>query len=243
MLREAQTFRSDGAWPTTSDPFSSSVSLLLRMEGTGAIFTDSSTFNHAISAFGNAGQTTTQSKWPGGKSLSLDGNGDYLTVGRAASLQFSTGDFTVEFWEYLNSRVGNFPCLFSNYFTYKTQGIGLFAGHSSGTTTRWQVDVDGVAFPAIQSGSGQDIQYGVWQHVALVRASGQLSLYIDGTIAGTRVVSTSLDGNGSVVTIGASGDALTSATSTNINGFIDDFRVTKGVARYTANFTPPVSPF
>jgi len=73
-----------------------------------------------------------------------------------------------------------------------------------------------------------------WTHVALVRVSGTVTLYVNGTAVG----SGSAPGNctGTNLVIGGY-----YSTGYLYNGYLDDLRITKGVARYTANFTPPTS--
>jgi hypothetical protein len=79
-----------------------------------------------------------------------------------------------------------------------------------------------------------------WNHIAVVRegtGSNQTKIYIGGTNDGTGTVSTDFNQTNSMY-IGAN-----RAAGDPMKGFIDDLRITKGVARYTANFTPPTRPF
>ena len=94
-----------GAWSATSasvlpggDPYYSSVSLLLHMDGTGSTFVDNSPSPKTITANGGVTQSDAQSKF-GGKSAYFDGSGDYLTFG-SADLSLGSGDFTLEMWVY-----------------------------------------------------------------------------------------------------------------------------------------------
>jgi hypothetical protein len=77
----------------------------------------------------------------------------------------------------------------------------------------------------------------VWQHFAYVRAAGVLYVYIGGSLGGSAALTTDLTSPGTV-RIGVRQD-----DTLPYNGYIDDFRITKGVARYTAAFTPPTTPF
>ena len=76
-----------------------------------------------------------------------------------------------------------------------------------------------------------------WYHIALTRESGSTKLFIDGTQAGSTYSDTTsyLGPQGGFLTIGGLNQAFT------INGYIDDLRITKGIARYTANFTAPTA--
>ena len=179
------------------------------------------------------------SKFPSTTSIKFNGTSDYLTTALTPNLQFNTGDFTVECWSYLTSKVSNFPTIFGNYNSYTTGALALFAGHNSATTTQYQVSINGGAFPAtaIQGGT---ILYNTWVHLALVRYNGIISLYVNGTSVGTPSSSAvTLNGVGSLFYIGTAGDNVANGY---INGYIQDFRVSK-VARYTANFAVPTLPF
>ena len=132
----------------------------------------------------------------------------------------------------------NYPCIFGNYNSYTTGALSLFAGHNSGTNTLYQVAVNGVTFPVIQSTTA--ISYNNWVHLAVVRSSGVITLYINGVANGTYSFSGALNGVGSTFCIGTAFDNIANGY---INGYLSDFRVTKGYARYTANFTPSTVPF
>jgi hypothetical protein len=82
-----------------------------------------------------------------------------------------------------------------------------------------------------------------WYHIAVTRSSHEFRGFVDGTQVGSTVIrsASSLWIAGYGMAIG--GAETSSGTAANFNGYIDDFRITKGVARYTANFTPPAAPF
>jgi len=158
---------------------------------------------------------------------SLQFGANYLTVPTNSSLQFGTGDFTVECWSLLTARNYSTPCIFSNYTSYTAGSLSLFAGHSSGDTTKYQVAINGVAFPVISSTI--PITYNQWTHLAVVRLNGVITLYINGTASGNYTFSGALNGVGSNWYIGAAGDAI---ASSYITGYISNIRVTKGTAQY-----------
>jgi hypothetical protein len=79
-----------------------------------------------------------------------------------------------------------------------------------------------------------------WHHVAVVRQSGATKIYINGVSSGTPTDTGAALINGAVpLHIGAAFETGVNS----FNGYIDDLRITKGIARYTANFTPPSSAF
>jgi hypothetical protein len=170
-----------------------------------------------------------------GGSAYFDGTGDYLTFPITASNQLSTGDFTVEFWSYFIARGTNGSGLVNNYNSYTTGSFGIFAGHVSADTTKYQVAYNGAAFPSISS--TETIKYNQWAHIAVVRSGTTITLYINGIANGTlSSASAALNGGGGNWYVGAAGDAISTYSST---GYTSDLRIIKGSAIYTGNFTPP----
>jgi hypothetical protein len=217
---------------TLADPYLGASTLWMPMEGP---VNSTGFFDRAdrqiVTTVGNAKISNAQYKW-GLTSAALDGSGDYLTLPLTASLQFGSDDFAIECWVYLVSRVSSYPCIFSNYSSYAAGSISLFAGHGSANTSKYQVAINGVAFPPLQSAA--DIRYSSWTHLAVVRNGNTLTLYINGVANGTYTVTgMSFNGNGSLFGVGTT---LDNVANGYINGYIDDFRIVKGHALYTTNF-------
>jgi hypothetical protein len=205
---------------TPVDPQFTSVSLLLHGDGTNGstTITDSSRFANTVTAVGNAQISTAQSKF-GGSSIALDGTGDELTT-TIDSINIRTNPFTIESWCYLNSTV-NFSLIGVNSnFYIILAGANVLVGDAV---------VNNISV------SSSILPTSAWFHMALSFDGTTYRLFVDGVLRGS---STTLlkNFNLSAIRIGAyPGYAL--------NGYIDEFRITKGVARYTANFTPPTAPF
>jgi hypothetical protein len=212
-------------WPSTGDEYGANVSLLLHMDGSNGstTFVDSSSNNFTISVFGDAQVSTTDPKFGTG-SLTLDGNGDYLTTPADAAFAFGTGDYTVECWVYVNSGNTN-----HGLFTSGGQSSGLAVAIISGEWRLSNAGAGGNTMGAVTTGA--------WQHLAVTRSGSSQRMFIDGTQLGsTYTDSTNFTDN--QLKIG-----YYYSSSFAINAKIDEFRVTKGVARYTANFTAPTAPF
>ena len=214
--------------PTAPQTATTGTTLLLNF--TNASILDNAMMND-LETVGNA-QISTSVKKYGTGSIYLDGTGDYLTCNNPASniYQFGTGDFTVEFWAYLtNSSNDNGPIFDTR--SSSSNGLLIRQGNGAGGIAN---RIDAVITGSATASSGT-ITFNTWNHIAVVRSSGTLKVYYNGT-GGTGVSAT---GNitGTNAYIGAFYDAL----SINIAGYFDDLRITKGVARYTANFTPPTS--
>lgn len=226
--------RRTNIWPGKSDPYFANVSLLLHLNGTNnsTVFPDSSSNAFAASIGGNAKISTAQSKF-GGASLFCDGDKDFLQYADNAAFQFGTGDFTIETWYYVSS-VTTTRTLVHPRDNTGYNGIGLLLEPSG--SGGWQVMRAGYG-PIINSGVVGPLN--AWTHIAATRASGQVRLFIDGSLVGgpstyTGSLSMSLAG----MQIGTYADFYASWS-----GYIDEFRITKGVARYTANFTPAGAEF
>jgi hypothetical protein len=218
-----------GSEKTPVDPQFGSVSLLLHGDGANGSTTiiDSSPSPKTITRVGDTQISTAQSKF-GGSSILFDGTGDYLTTPITSNLQFGTGDFTIEGWFYVTS--DNTRSLFSlNTFSNgillrrRTAGFGTDTFYINGTAYTL-----GSALPPLNT----------WQHVALTRASGVVNVFFNGVTNLTVTNTASISPTGSLF-VGTAGHAL----GETYFGYIDDFRITKGIARYTANFTPPTAPF
>jgi hypothetical protein len=214
----------------TTDPNFASVSLLLHMDGSGSTFTDSSGTPKTVTAGGNATQSATQSKF-GGKSAYFDGNGDYLTLSSSVDLTFGTGDFTVEMWFRSEAHPTEYATLFGGTASGSLL-LNLRDSNSNGTPDAVAVNRYGTAGTFNESYAFVQNQ---WYHIALTRSSGSLRLFVDGTQVGSTATDNTdyFRTNDSVGYAGAAGQPY--------RGYIDDLRITKGVARYTATFTPPTA--
>lgn len=208
----------------------SNVSLLLHGDGPNGstIFTDNSPSPKTVTAAGNAQISTAQSKF-GGSSIAFDGSGDRLTIPTSSAFEFGASDFTIELWLYRvgtgqqhlyegrDNSVINRPLLYLNASTQ-------LAYYANGA-----VVISTTAVPTPND----------WSHIAICRGSGSSRLFLNGTQVGsTYSDSISYAAPGSVLIIGAN-----DAYGTVLNGYIDELRITKGVARYTSNFAVPSEPF
>ena len=231
--------------------FTPSTTPLTDVSGTSLLtcqsnrFVDNSSNAHAITPAGNVeisafnpfGQEFEYAVGNNKGAVEFSGD-EYLSVPTDSSLQFGTGDFTIEFWLYFISRDTNGSSLITNYNSYTSGSLAIFAGHSSSSSTKYQVAYNGSSFPNIVSTS--NIIYNAWQHIALVRNSGTITLYINGVSEGTISGATaSLNGVGSNWGIGTALDIVTTYSTI---GSMADLRIVKGTAVYTTNFTPPTAP-
>jgi hypothetical protein len=222
-----------GTQKIAPDPYRSNVSLLLHGDGTNGSTTiiDSSPSPKTVTAVGNAQISTAQSKF-GGASIAFDGNGDTLSVQANSAFEFGTGDFTWEAWVYLN--------------TLETVN-GLYY-YGSGNNNRLQILVQtngSFSFyaetgPFVEAASSASaVSATTWTHLAGTRSGNTFRCFVNGVLSGTDTGALILPSAQTPVI----GNAVTGNAARNLNGYIDDLRITKGVARYTSNFTPPTAPF
>jgi hypothetical protein len=229
--------------------FTPSATPLTAISGTSLLtcadnrFIDDSTNNFTITVNGSPSvqrfspfvSTTAYSTSVIGGSGYFDGSGDYLTA-PSTSGQLGSGNFTIECWSYLKSKLTLYPTLWGNYTSFGAGSLGIFAGHDAADTTKYNIAINGT-FPAIQSTAS--IIYNQWTHIALVRSGTTVTLYVNGVANGTATSSATLNGTSGTTYIGTAGDSIADGY---INGYLTDSRVLVGTALYTAAFTPPTAP-
>ena len=212
------------------DLYLSSVSLLLHLNGSNGstTITDSSTSPKTCTAYGNAAISTTQSKF-GGASAAFDGTGDYILASSNAAWAFGTGDFTVECWVYRTSAPSQASIMGVGY---TVGGFGLFIDNSH------QINVTRPG-TAIDHTFNASVPTNAWSHIAITRSGTSLRCYVDGVQKGSTATNSTNYAQGGL-TIGIDGDTSTQP----FDGYIDEFRITKGVARYTGStYTVPTTAF
>lgn len=216
------------------DPYFASVSSLLHFEGadTSTTFTDQK--GKTWTAFNQAQIDTAQFKF-GSASGQWDGASDYIETPSHTDFNFNFDSFTIECFVR--------PDLAADRSVISRRGTGA---------NGWALEVratGAVWLRAMIGGSWSDTQIttatglvvaATWTHIALVRDGSNWTIYVGGTSSGTLTNAGTLDDSSSeAIRMGRS----QSSSENDYSGHIDEMRVTKGVARYTANFTPPVAAF
>lgn len=232
-MRDVYLHTLSGNWSGTDLEFSSVVALL-HFDGADGSTTFVDVKGHTFTAVGNAQIDTAQSLFGGASGL-FDGAGDYIWAADSADWDFGTGDFTVE----LAIRFASVPV--NAVMTM----ISTYAGSDSGWEIQYRTDV----------GAGNRLTFGVgdasnnfawspstntWYRVAVSRSGTNLRAFIDGTQIGSTITNSSDLTSTAALWIGAlnAGGAIQF-----FNGWLDDLRITKGVARYTENYTVAAEPF
>jgi hypothetical protein len=215
--------------PTAPLTAITNTALLLNLIN-GAIF-DNAMMND-LETVGNAQISTSVVKYGTG-SLAFDGTGDYLQAPDSPVFNFGSGNWTIEGWLYINSAKN-----YNGFYGKRQAGqFGLTLQVDSSNVLSISASTTGSSWALAGASLGSGYSTGAWMHVAVTRSGTTITGWLNGTSTGTQTLSGSLfAATGYPATIGSSND-----TGQDFNGYIDDFRITNGVARYTTTFTPPTA--
>lgn len=224
----------DSGLGISDDPYWNNVTALLHFDGADASTTFTDERGHVFTASGNAQIDTAQSKW-GGASLLLDGSGDSLSTPHSADFNFGTGDFTVEWWMYL-------PVA----WTSQPSPAGIVGQKQNDASSGWVVYRDDNQPSKVNfRGAGTNNFFtastpatNTWQHWAVTRQGTTVRWFLNGVLDATGTNNADINDGTAPLYVG-----FAQTWGGYLNSWIDDLRITKGVARYTASFTPPSSPF
>ena len=226
--------------PPTSPLTAITNTSLLLLAGQQAPFRDSSANAFTVTANGNAAGSGVEppSFVPYAGSGYFDGTGDSLTVPAGSAFAYGTGDFTVEGWFYSTAALPSFGAILFSQSVFGTNYFVVKLGDDN------SVPANKIAFTATLSGGGTAIlssttwTQNTWNHFAVCRVSGTVTVYLNG-VGGTPTSNTTdLTNTTYVPTIGQ----YTHNTANPFTGYISNARVVKGTAVYTANFTPSAAP-
>lgn len=196
------------------------TALLLNYSNSGIV--DYTTNNNIETA--GAAQVSTSVKIFGSGSVSFNGSNSYLYSAANGLNQFGTGDFTLEAFIYFNS-VGNGQII--------SAGNGNVAG-----AYYWQYYSGQLQFGTQGVGGISAINWtpsaNTWYHVAVTRSGSTVKQFVAGYEIGSATSSQSFVDGPTYVGYGGAG---------YFNGYMDEIRITKGVARYTGSYTVPTRAF
>lgn len=217
---------------TGSDSYSK---VLLHMDGANlsTTFTDES--GKTWTPSGHA-KLVTAVKQLGTASGVFDGTDDYISTPNHADLDLGTGDWTIDFWVRRNGQQTDTIGLLNATSGSTGYGVVMRSTHKislySNMTGTWAQNIMG----------GTTISDLTWTHVAVVRYGNTITLYVAGNSDGT------FDCTGRTVSSGGAGAFIgwnnnAGGVSRYLNGWMDEVRLSKGIARWIANFTPPTAPY
>lgn len=212
--------------PGERDPYWENVTLLMHFEDSitdqkGGNYSAAGTIGYASGKFGRCLQLST---------------GDSGVVEPAVTTAMDLpGDFTIEGW--MKPDAGSSGA-FVNRFEVATTGTGWqIYLETNGRLTFYHFNNGG---SSLIYAVGSDVRDGQWHHVATARQGSMLRMFADGVLIGAGTSSANYTSSVARLSIGYQ---VQGNSRYLFRGSIDDVRITKGVARYTANFTRPAAPF
>ena len=211
-----------GEFTPPTAPLSSSGADM-HIKGTAASIIDKSQGAN-LNLFGNTTGSTTQVKFAGSKSMYFDGTGDYIRF-NTVSLP---DDFTLEYWLKLSTYSDD-----AGIFGYTGTTNSQHRINHNGTFGKIMLYVNAYVHQTTNCFTQSEAEN--WMHVSYSRQNGNLKLYVNGIQKDSVTSNITLD----VDIVGAGGY---NNGSDFLDGYIQDFRITNGLARYTTNFTPPAEP-
>lgn len=217
-----------------------SVHLIDSSPDRNSLVTRSGGINPRIYPAGNAKLSTAQKKF-GNTSLAFDGTGDYVTIEHCNAIIFGYMNFTIEFW-FRPSSVGAAQTIMAHRLSTDTTQLWAITMLSTGAI---QIYLKLANAAVVDVSSVATLSANTWYHIAVVRNGASMKVFIDGTNNDTVTTNTLTSttvwlANASIQTfLGVAHDGLNNP----VNGYLDEFRLTKGIARYTANFTAPIAAF
>ena len=188
------------------------------------IFKDGSPANHAVTAGGdtrhvNSGDDT---------AIQFDGTGDYLSLANSSDWDFGNGDFTIDLWVNFATTPDQYDGIFST-----SPVSGGYYMCILNKTIQWHSS-SGYLNTGVKPTPGQ------WYHLAVVRSSDVLSVYVDGVEkVNTGCADQTFNSGGTGLVLGR---IYTNVSGYNFKGLMDEITVTKVTARWDTNFTPPNPP-
>ncbi len=231
------------------NPSYANVSLLLHGDGTNGstTFTDNSPSPKTLTVNGNTQINTTTKKYGTG-SIAFDGTGDYLSSAFNTAFDLLPNSFTVETWIYTTNLKAGGQRIFAT-----SGGLPGFNG-TNGIHVLCQIN-DAAGSLGIQmstntvtpagTGSGNVIVANTWTHLAFVynSSTAEARIFANGTVVAGAVLSgvarPTTNPQMSIATIPGEAGSVT----TNFQGYMDDFQLTKGVAKYNMSFSPPLKQY
>ena len=206
------------------------MKLLLHFDGTDAstTITDSSASAHSPTAVGNAQLDTAEKKFGTASGL-FDGSGDYISIPDHADFDFSGGIWTVDGW----FRTSSLAATQGLWGHFSDADNYIYGSIETSGAVKFYVVASGVAVVEVSTATGV-ISADTTYHIAFVENGDSYYIFVNGVdVTSSGGTDTARPANYTgVFTVGSH------TTTYFFNGWIDEFRVVKGSAVWTSNFTP-----
>ena len=234
VVKGSAMYSGGGFTPPTAPVTNTGSETVLLLNGTNGGIVDASR-NFNFRTRGNTQVDTTTKKFGTG-SIEFQGHSSGQQLEGPANVHYGGNQlqrilnqykFTVEFWLYVTS-----------YHASYMDIVGIFNGSSSG----WLIYQNGTNLQVYMNGNTMITatapSAGAWHHIAMTRDGTTLRMFVNGSLHGSATTSsTGISQTQYPLLLGETG------SRNALNGFIDDFRITLGKARYTSNFTAPTEEF
>lgn len=229
----------------TNDPFWSQVSMLLHLDGTDGSTTITDVKGNTVTAAGGFALDTGDKQF--GTASGENVSGGRFSFPQSSAFDFGAGDFTIEFW----LKATGTPAGSNRIFQSRNGDVvpGIYLSWSDSTTLQLYASTNGSSFNL--GPVNFTFTTGTWRHIAIARCSAVgtlITVYVDGAAVGRMSV-----GANSLYYNAADTWVWMGQTTPNRStlGWIDEVRITKGVARYVSSaadgniqvFPKPVSAF
>jgi len=209
--------------------------LMLHCDGTNGStsFPDSSQYGHVMTARNGASVNASQGQF--GQSAEFDGSNNRIDTPDSADWDFGSGDFTIDFW-YRPNDLGSDQTLIAQWNVAGGNGA-WYVCHLGGGN---------IQFVYKDASAGQlffnrafNVNVNTWHHIAISREGSSVRLFVDGNKMGSTVTwSGTFASSPNLLSIGSFDGG-----GQEVNGQLDEIRISKGIARWNADFTPPTAPY
>lgn len=233
IVKGTAVYTADFTPPTSPLTAISGTSLLVGQSAVSISDASSNAFTATYSGTVSANESTPLRRvtYPYGGSGYFDGN-DWLSIPTPSSFAFGTGDFTIEFWvnpQTTSTAVNQIWFVSPGGSERNSVAIGMRSGYM------WWLFGNGSTW-VFERNAGTALPINTWNHVTVTRSGGTARLFVNGILIDSLADSTNIN-QGATWTVGGYG-----GVGYYLTGHMANVRVVKGVAVYTANFTPPVEP-
>ncbi|WP_370601204.1 LamG-like jellyroll fold domain-containing protein [Pseudomonas nitroreducens] len=207
-----------------NDPFFNNIASLLHFDGTNGSTTITDVKGKTWSAASGAQISTAVSKF-GGASLSLNGTSAYVWTNAHADFQMGAGDFTFEGFAYFTSS-SSFRTFISNRSNFGNNESFCFYYNAGNLIFEYSSNGTSVTTYTVAWTPSLNTQY----FIQAVRSGANLTIAVDGAAIGTvhNIGTTSLFASAQAITLGR---LNSTSTGGEFSGYLDEWRITKGVAR------------
>ena len=206
--------------------------LLLHCDGADGSTTFTDETGKTVTPNGNAQIDTAQSKFGGASGL-FDGAGDYLSVPDHDDWALGAGDYTIDLWYRptvtLDSAIIDQYVDANNFWQVTLYQGSIYFFHKDGGVVRWYFNT-----------TASVISLGITQHIAIVASGSTPYIFVDGASKALTITTV----RGTLANLAAPLHiGRDNANGRYFNGWMDEIRVSKGIARWTANFATPTAEY